>query len=131
MAIKQIVIDDITGEEGASERTFCWGQYAYEIDATEHTWADFEAIFEALLKHGRRIGKWEVKGQRAVTVSQREADTGKHSPEEREAVRAWMAENGIVENRQKAGRIGTDIWLAFRENDLSLLKPGRIPAQAA
>lgn len=127
MATETRTIDDFTGEPGAEERLFAWGKFAYEVDMTDETLAEFEELFvERLIKHARPIGAWNIP-KRTNTVTQRQVDANKHTPEERAALRAWMEKHGVSEGkRQKQGRVGTDIWAAFRANDLSLLKPGRL-----
>lgn len=127
MAVKTEIICDITGEPGARELLFAWGNKAYEIDLTSVTLTEIEEeLIARLISNARQIGQWGPT-RRANTVSQRQMDAGKHTPEEREALRAWMEKNGVSEGkRQKQGRVGSDIWAAFRANDLSLLKPGRL-----
>lgn len=127
MAVKTEIICDITGEPGAREQLFAWGNKAYEIDLTSVTLTEIEEdLLARLISRARPIGQW-APTKRANTITQRQMDAGKHTPDERAALRAWMEKHGVSEGkREKQGRVGTDIWAAFRANDLSLLRPGRL-----
>ena len=46
---RTIITDDITGEEGATRRTFAFEGKGYEIDLADNTWAQFKASFDEFL----------------------------------------------------------------------------------
>lgn len=123
-------VDDITGEPGAETIDFgVEGKY-YRIDLTEEGKAEFLAAMRPYMAHGQHCGNMELsaKGQKsrpAPTISKRD-HFGRHTPEEVQACREWAARIG-VNLPPGQGRIPVDIWEAHDADDITLLRPGRLP----
>jgi len=130
MAQRIVTTDDITDEEGAEPVPFGLGGQYFEIDLTEEGRTE---LFEALrwyIQYGRELGKMELiqKGSktRAVPTHRGRDHAGRHTKEEVEKCRVWAEEYSITLPSGQ-GRIPIDIWEAWEADDITILRPGRLP----
>lgn len=122
MARQMVVIDDITGEAGASERQFGTDGKVYRIDLTDEGYAELLELLAPYTENGEEAGRMLVdkqKPRRAPTIS---GDQGSHTPEEVASLRAWAATHD-VQLPKGGGRIPARIWNAWRHNDPALAQP--------
>lgn len=106
MAVKQVVIDDMSGEEGASTRSFSIDGTAYEVDLTDSNAAKLLKSLDPYIKVARKKGSAPKKYPKSkVTTPTASADLN--------AIRDWAKANGRkVSDR---GRIPKDVVDAFNE----------------
>lgn len=141
MAQRLIIIDDLDDSEGAETYRFGIEGVEFEIDLNEE---NIKSLREALLpfitsarhKSGRvPTALKEMLGSAmpaSVTAPAALAkvrgigtdDDVRHDKEELVEVRTWAKKYGIA---LTMGRVPLDVWDAWRANDLSLLKNGRLP----
>lgn len=122
------IIDDITGEAGASKRDFAVGPDAFTIDLTDEGWEEFQAAVAPWVERGTRTGPNrnidKVKTAARASATPINESARRHSPEESAACREWAIQQGIP-MRADGGRIAADIWRGFYAKDRSLVKPER------
>ena len=111
MAKQTVVVDDITGEPGASPRTVVFDGTTYEIDLTD---GSFSAMLDAIAKYlevGRVVrtaGKPGVKGAGRRSAPVRKPTSLAASPA---TIRAWADANGVPCPRR--GRIPSSVSDAY------------------
>jgi hypothetical protein len=102
MAQQVVVVDDITGEAGATTRRLRVDGVEYDIDLTDGSFADLQAVLRPFLEKARVVpiakrGKAAGEG-RGTPVRQKQ-----ELPAASSTIRAWAAANGI--DCPKRGRI--------------------------
>lgn len=126
MARQIVFVDDITGETGAETVSFGWDGRYFNIDLTMEGRDELESLLAPYLHFGQDEGKMELGGRpKKPTASLHDPDHGKHSREELDACTAWASEKKL--NLNERGRIPADVWRAWRQDDVGLLRPGRLP----
>jgi len=128
MARQIIIVCDVTGEEGASARQFGWEGKVRSIDTTDEVWDYVTWFMEQIVAASQIVGNMEkvsasVVADRRPTARQ---DTGRHTEQELREIREWADNLGLD---LPGAKIGVDCWMAFRRNDVTLLKPGRLPQE--
>lgn len=126
MARQVMIVDDLTGEEGASSRLFGWEGKLRSIDLTDENYEYFAGLVAEYVDASVIVGGMD-KVSGTVVQDRRplaRPDAGRHTEEELRDVRAWADALGM---KLPDGKIGIDVWTAFRRNDLTKLKPGRLP----
>lgn len=109
------VLDDITGEEGASTTEFALDGVSFEIDLTEANRQKLKDAFAGYITAGRKTG-----GGKARMVTPRGTGVAKPDREQLRAVREWARRHGLaVSNR---GRIASLVQLAYNENNPELAR---------
>lgn len=102
MAIKQVLIDDLDGTEGAHTHTLEHNGVAIEIDLSTANGAKLEREIKKYFDAGRKAGRPSTRRTK-VTNPQSKSDN--------DAIRAWATKKGKkVSDR---GRIPRDIVDAF------------------
>lgn len=106
MAIKQVVIDDMSGEEGASTRSFSVNGTTYEVDLTDSNAAKLEMALDPFIAIARKKGSAPKRYPKTrVADPSSSTDLG--------AIRQWAASRGMrVSDR---GRIPRDVVDRFNE----------------
>ncbi|AEK09442.1 Lsr2-like DNA bridging protein [Mycobacterium phage LittleE] len=110
MAVKTVLIDDITGEEGAKTRAFALAGEEYEIDLVDSTYEELEKALAGFIESARKI--------RGAKRSHHASPAKKATPavsktDQLGAIRDWARKEGKkVSDR---GRIPKDIVDAFEE----------------
>lgn len=104
MAQQVVVVDDITGEAGASTRRLRLDGVEYDIDLTDETFAGLQDVLRPYLEKARLVPmskRTKATGQRegrGTPVRQKQ-----ELPAASSTIRAWAAANGI--DCPKRGRI--------------------------
>ena len=105
MAKKTLIIDDLTGEQGARTRTLRFDGVDYEIDLTDASFTDLRAALRPYLRAARVVG-----GKAPVTKPRnRSALPGSDAA----AIRAWARSVGLPTTDR--GRVHPDLraaWIA-------------------
>ena len=104
MAQQVVVVDDITGEAGASTRRLRLDGVEYDIDLTDETFAGLQEVLRPYLEKARVV----PMSKRAKATGQREGRgtpvrQKQELPAASSTIRAWAAANGI--DCPKRGRI--------------------------
>jgi hypothetical protein len=114
------VIDDLTGDEGASPVEFAIDGVTYEIDLTS---GNAEALRNKLadyIANGRKLGKPSKVGK--ATASRASTSKPKIDREQSKAIREWLQRNDIPVAPR--GRISEINLIAFNAGDPNLAKVG-------
>ena len=103
MAQQVVVVDDITGEAGASTRRLRLDGVEYDIDLTDESFASLQEVLRPYLEKARVVpmskrGKSSASEGRGTPVRQKQ-----ELPAASSTIRAWAAANGI--DCPKRGRI--------------------------
>jgi|OM-RGC.v1.028067288 Lsr2. len=103
MAQQVVVVDDITGEAGASTRRLRLDGVEYDIDLTDESFASLQEQLRPYLEKARVVpmskrGKSSASEGRGTPVRQKQ-----ELPAASSTIRAWAAANGI--DCPKRGRI--------------------------
>ena len=103
MAQQVVVVDDITGEAGASTRRLRLDGVEYDIDLTDESFASLQEVLRPYLEKARVVpmskrGKSSTSEGRGTPVRQKQ-----ELPAAPSTIRAWAAANGI--DCPKRGRI--------------------------
>ena len=104
MVQQVVVVDDITGEAGASTRRLRLDDVEYDIDLTDETFAGLQEVLRPYLEKARVVPmskRSKASGQRegrGTPVRQKQ-----ELPAASSTIRAWAAANGI--DCPKRGRI--------------------------
>ena len=104
MVQQVVVVDDITGEAGASTRRLRLDGVEYDIDLTDETFAGLQDVLRPYLEKARLVPmskRTKATGQRegrGTPVRQKQ-----ELPAVSSTIRAWAAANGI--DCPKRGRI--------------------------
>lgn len=112
MAEKTVLVDDITGELGATTIGFGVEEWLYEIDAAEGTRRALHEALEPFMEAGRMVSgpRSKPKPRPRKAPAARKASP-KVDPETLEAAREWARANGYrVADR---GRIPARVMAAF------------------
>jgi len=104
MAQQVVVVDDVSGEAGASTRRLRLDGVEYEIDLTDETFAGLQDALRPYLEKARVV----PMSKRTKTPGQREGRgtpvrQKQELPAASSTIRAWAAANGI--DCPKRGRI--------------------------
>ena len=107
MAQQIVVVDDITGEAGASTRRLRLDGVEYDIDLTDETFAGLQEVLRPYLEKARVVpmskrGKAGGAEGRGTPVRQKQ-----ELPAASATIRAWAAANGI--DCPKRGRIPASV----------------------
>lgn len=107
MAQQIVVVDDITGETGASTRRLRVDGVEYDIDLTDETFAGLQDVLRPYLEKARVVpmskrGKAGAAEGRGTPVRQKQ-----ELPAASSTIRAWAAANGI--DCPKRGRIPASV----------------------
>lgn len=124
MARKILIVDDVTGDEGAEEGEFAFRGITYQIDLTTEGWEQLEDLLQPYITSGRKQGTGKGVAIPKSKIAN-DGDAGSHTPQEVAALKQWCVKNGV---QTPHARISLDVWGAYRRNDVSLLRPGRMIA---
>ena len=107
MAQQVVVVDDITGEAGASTRRLRLDGVEYDIDLTDETFTGLQEVLRPYLEKARVVpmskrGKSAGVEGRGTQVRQKQ-----ELPAASSTIRAWAAANGI--ECPKRGRIPASV----------------------
>ena len=107
MAQQVVVVDDITGEVGASTRRLRLDGVEYDIDLTDESFASLQEVLRPYLEKARVVpmskrGKSSASEGRGTPVRQKQ-----ELPAASATIRAWAAANGI--DCPKRGRIPASV----------------------
>ena len=107
MAQQVVVVDDITGEAGASTRRLRLDGVEYDIDLTDESFASLQEVLRPYLEKARVVpmskrGKSSSAEGRGTPVRQKQ-----DLPAASSTIRAWAAANGI--ECPKRGRIPASV----------------------
>lgn len=129
MARKVTIVCDITGEEGASPYLFGYEGKIRSIDITDEVREYFEELMEEYVAAAQIVGTMEKVASQTIQDRRPVArgDAGRHTEEEIRACRQWAENVGLD---LPDGRIAVDVWTAFRANDVTRLKRGRMTEAA-
>jgi hypothetical protein len=113
------ILDDLTGEAGASGHTFMIDGREYEIDLSDDNAERLRSLLDEFIKAGRRVGPGR-RQQHARTGTA--GNTGgsypggqKLSRDETAAIRTWAKANGhLISDR---GRIPNAVLTAYEKRD--------------
>jgi len=113
MAQQVVVVDDITGEPGASSRRLRLDGVEYEIDLTDESFSGLQELLRPYLEKARVVpmskrGKSGSEG-RGTPVRQKQ-----ELPAASSTIRAWAAANGI--DCPKRGRIPASVVERYRKS---------------
>lgn len=123
------VLDDLTGDEGATTTEFALDGTAYEIDLTEDSRAALDAVLIDYINSARRASGSRRRPGALRTSTTAKASTSKSiipkgsstaDKELRATVRAWAQSNGIPIGAR--GRIADDIMEAYDAQNPALAK---------
>lgn len=109
----QKVIDDLTGEEGASTAEFSLDGVTYEVDLTETSRKQLHDVFAPYIDAGRKVGS-----RRGRSIAARGTAAAKVDREQTQAIREWARRNGLEVSQR--GRISELVRVAYNANDPSL-----------
>lgn len=84
----QKVIDDLTGEEGASTAEFSLDGVTYEVDLTETSRKQLHDVFAPYIDAGRKVST-----RRGRVASTHGRDAAKVDRDQQKAVRRWAQEH--------------------------------------
>ena len=107
MAQQVVVVDDITGEAGASTRRLRLDGVEYDIDLTDESFASLQEVLRPYLEKARVVpmskrSKPSASEARGTPVRQKQ-----ELPAASATIRAWAAANGI--DCPKRGRIPASV----------------------
>ncbi|AAN12705.1 nucloid associated Lsr2-like [Mycobacterium phage Omega] len=106
---KVVLVDDITGEEGATTREFALAGEVYEIDLVNSTYEELEKALAGFIESARKIRG----AKRSHHASPTKAKPVASKTDQLGAIRDWAKKKGMkVSDR---GRIPKDIVDAFDE----------------
>ncbi|WP_079768841.1 histone-like nucleoid-structuring protein Lsr2 [Acinetobacter baumannii] len=106
--IKTVLVDDITGDEGAKTRRFSIEGEAYEIDLVDSTYEELEKALAGFIESARK-----VHGSKKATPKPKANVSPTDKADQLSAIRDWARRSGKkVSDR---GRIPRDIVNAFEE----------------
>ncbi|WPH57670.1 histone protein [Mycobacterium phage WXIN] len=112
MALKQTLVDDITGEEDATTREFSVDGDFYEIDLVDSTHADLMKALAGFIESARKVGKGRKSTVKAsIKPAGGAAPSSASSTEQNKAIRQWAKKSGMKVNDR--GRIPEDVVDAF------------------
>ena len=110
MAQQVVVVDDITGEAGATTRRLRLDGVEYDIDLTEESFASLQEILRPYLEKARLV-PMSKRGKSGSGVGAEGRGTPVRQKQELPAasstIRAWAAANGI--DCPKRGRIPASV----------------------
>lgn len=99
MALKQVLVDDIDGTEGAETQTFALKGQEYEIDLVAGNLKKLEDALKPFIAAGRKRGQKRKATVTKVTQPSSSADLN--------AIREWATKKGMTVSDR--GRIPRDI----------------------
>lgn len=113
--VTQKVLDDITGDEGASLAEFMLDGVNYEIDLTEENRRKLREALAEFIDAGRKVS---ARTARRLAVTGQGTAPARVDREQTQAIREWARRHGRqVSNR---GRIPEVLRIAFEKNDPTL-----------
>ena len=119
MARKTVLVDDVTGEEGAETVRFGWQGVDFEVDLVPEGVKRLEELLEPFVSAGRRVQRPVHRlsaGERAENARRRApavaGNEAARSREETAAIRAWARENGWPQMGDR-GRLPSDVLDAY------------------
>lgn len=107
VAKKTLIIDDLTGEQGARTRTLRFDGVEYEIDLTEASFADLRLALRPYLKAARVVGG-KPQTPRGTRAPRRTKADG---PSDASTIRAWARSVGRPVTER--GRVHPDLRAAW------------------
>ena len=109
MAQQVVVVDDITGEPGATTRRLRVDGVEYDRDLTDSSFADLQEILRPYLEKARvvPIAKRAKPGSGVIENRGTPVRQKQELPAASSTIRAWAAANGI--DCPKRGRIPTAV----------------------
>lgn len=112
MAVREVRVDDLDGNEGASLREFSLDGQDYVIDLTDANHAKLRKALEKYIEFGTKVSpaRRAIKAPTTRHTHVR-ASAGARGPS-REAIREWAKKNGF-ENVSSRGRVRRDIQDAY------------------
>ena len=105
MAQQVVIVDDVTGEPGASTRRLRLDGVEYDIDLTDETFASLQEVLRPYLEKARLVPmskRAKNSEGRGTPVRQKQ-----ELPAASATIRAWAAANGV--DCPKRGRIPTAV----------------------
>jgi len=122
MALKQVLVDDMTGDEGATTRRFSLDGSDYEIDLNTANGAKLEKALAPFIEAGRKAGHKRRVGVTKVTKPTSTTD--------KNAIRAWARKSPQFKGRKISdrGRVPQDVVDAFNEADEAARNGTAVPA---
>ena len=104
MAQKLVLVDDLTGHEGAETVTFAINGVQYEIDLVPTNQAKLEKALEPFIKAGRKRGQKRVRAARPTKIP---------AAVPQQTIRDWARKNGMKVSDK--GKIRKEVMDAFNE----------------
>lgn len=106
MATKEVIFDDMTGDQGALPHEFTLDGEVYDIDLVDGNFAKLEKAMEPFMKHARKRGSGKARKMTRTVVA------GGQSRADNEAVRDWAKTHGFPDVAPR-GRVRNEIREAF------------------
>lgn len=112
MAKRTVIIDDLTGDTGASTRSFRLDGMDYEIDLTDASYRRFKDELKPYLKAARQVGRsGESAPGRARATRGKGTRTSSGPVGDAAAIRAWARSVGMAVTER--GRVSADVRAAW------------------
>mgnify|MGYP006270646859 CR=1 FL=1 len=109
VAKKTLIVDDLTGEQGARTRTLRFDGVEYEIDLTEASFADLRLALRPYLKAARVVGARQAS---AGPAPKRRRAAKSAAPSDAAVIRAWARTAGLPVTER--GRVHPDLRRAWQ-----------------
>ena len=111
MAKRTVIVDDLTGDEGARTRVLRFDGVDYEIDLTDASFADLRTLLKPYLRAARSVRGTPLPsggGARRDPARKTPADSASDS----QAIRAWARSAGMQVTER--GRVTADLRAAWQ-----------------
>jgi hypothetical protein len=112
MAKRTVIIDDLTGDTGASTRSFRFDGLDYEIDLTDASYRRFKDELKPYLKVARQVGRTRESAAGRGRAARGRAKRAPSGPVgDAAAIRAWARSVGMAVTER--GRVSSDVRAAW------------------
>jgi hypothetical protein len=108
MAQRIVIVDDLTGEAGATTRHICFDGVDYEIDLTDASFARLRDDMRRYLEVARVATKSSARGSRGTPIRRKQV-----IPSPSATIRAWADANGV--DCPARGRIPATVVEAYEQ----------------
>ena len=116
MAKRTVIVDDLTGDEGARTRVLRFDGVDYEIDLTDASFADLRTLLKPYLRAARssRPGTGPSSVSRPGRTASKPSTASKPRPDsDSAAIRAWARGTGVaVTERGRVPASVREAWVA-------------------
>ena len=114
VAKQTVIIDDLTGDTGASTRSFRLDGMDYEIDLTDASYRRFKEELKPYLKAARQVGRSGESGAGRARAARGKGTRTTSAPVgDAASIRAWARSVGVAVTER--GRVSADVRAAWVE----------------